>query len=1095
MKKMFPLLVLVLLSLTMASGQIRYDTVFSRRVGPGMVHTKLIAPSGPWEINVLTADLKNPYIKIESRKSNDRLGSGLERTSAMSKRIDAPGHYVVGAVNADFFSFDTGDPTNSGVVNGEIVQKISSSNPTVAATPANGIRFGAQSISGFVIARGVKITTSTFNAARVDNQLASYNGYYGSSTGTAAPCTEVRIRPVGDWYANDTMRCVVEAVLTTGNSAIEKGKAILSGNGTAAAFLSANCVAGDTLKYYTKVFTSLGKITSLVGGHPMLVQKDTMAALSAGDSFVTTRNPRTYVAINKDTSKICFVVVDGRQTISLGHTLFESATFLISHLKMSFALNLDGGGSSTMVVRGSVVNSPSDPGGERSVSTALMLVSTALPGPVASLNITEDKAIVFQGNTFRFHAEAADSLSNPVALPATVRWSADTAIGSIDSSGLFASKKVNDSGWVRLSIGSIKDSVRVSVHMIDELHVYPTSLIMVPGEQLYLTISGKDSRGNTAVLDNSLLSYSSNTAAGYASPNGMITATGFGSGAVTVMLDTLKQVLPFNASGNDTTIMIENFKSVFAWNWTLTNCDADNFTFGLNADSIVTSAPAFKVTYKFTPNTSPSTVNLAASIPISSRIDSLYLKVYGDGGGHTLKLFFADKDGELFVITSPTVVNWKNSWKNVSFRTVFATPVTSGTLDYPITLKQIQVVLGSANMVGGSAVGSIYLDDISVHYPNRAVTPQVLFDFNTNITGWLQPWGVGSGQTKGITTAANLVLSTEHPYEGTGCGKWTFTDDTTITTDWSIRIARNSPELGSMLRGSYIGAWVWANGETNLTMRTVIRDGNSGICEGPPFPVHHYGWKLIGTKLDAALFRTYLTAGVITDLNNRFNGFHVEGPNAALHAKTRVLYIDKMVTSALTVPTGFVDFKATWENPNVHMVWSVNSEISISRYVVERSIGGGAFMEIAAVKALGNTDTSYTYEFFDAPTLNVSISYRIHQWTNDGGQELSPVLSVKSDATGVSINPGIPVEFNLSQNFPNPFNPTTTLRYAVAASSLVDIKIFNILGQQVRTLVHANQDAGYYSVSFDGTPLASGVYIYRMQAGSFTAVKTMVLLK
>lgn len=1094
MKKSLLLFALFLFSTSGILSQIHYDTVFSKLVGPGMIHTKLVAPSGPWIINVLTADLKNPYVKIEARKSNDRLGSGLERTSLMSKRIDAPGHYVVGAVNADFFSFDTGDPTNSGVVNGEIVQKISSSSPTVAATPANGIRFGAQSISGFVIARDAKLTISTFNTARVDNQLASYNSYFGSSTGTAAPCTEVRIRPVGDWYANDTMRCVVEEVLATGNSTIEKGKAVLSGSGIAATFLNTNCVAGDTIKYYTKVYSALGKITALVGGHPILVQGDTMASLSASDAFVTTRNPRTYVAINKDTSKICFVVVDGRQATSLGHTLFESAAFLISALKMSSAINLDGGGSSTMVVRGTVVNFPSDPGGERSVSTAMMLISTAMPGPIASLSVTEEKAIVFQGNVFQFHATGADSFYNPVALPAAALWSADTTIGTIDSSGLFASKKVNDSGWVRLSFGSIRDSSRVYVRMIDELHVYPTVLVMVPGEQMLLNISGKDSRGNTAILDNTLLSYSSNTVAAYASTSGLVTATGFGSGSVTVMLDTLKQVLPFNSSGNDTTISVENFNSLFPWNWTLTNCDADDFTFGASSESVVTAAPAFKVTYKFIPNTQPSTVNLNTSLPISSRVDSLYLKVYGDGGGHTVKLYFTDKDGELFVITSPTVVNWKNSWKNVSFRTVYATPVTTGTLDYPITLKEIQIVLGSANMAGGSAIGSIYLDDISVHYPNRTVTPQVLFDFNANITGWLQPWGVGSGQTKGITTAASLVLSTEHPYEGTGCGKWTFTDDTTIATDWSIRIARSSAELGSMLRGSYIGAWVWANGETNLTMRTVIRDGNSGICEGPPFPVHHYGWKLIGTKLDASLFRTYLTAGVITDLNNRFNGFHVEGLNALLHAQTRYLYIDKMVTSALTVPTGFVNFAATWEKPNVHLQWSVNSEMSISRYAVERSIGG-AYTEIAEVNAIGNIDTSYSYEFFDAPPMNATVSYRIHQWTNDGGQELSPVIVVKTDAVGVTINPALPREFQLSQNYPNPFNPSTTFRYALPQNVLVDLRVYNILGQQVSALVHAVQEPGFYSVQFDGSRLSSGMYICRMQAGSFTAVKSMMLVK
>jgi hypothetical protein len=79
----------------------------------------------------------------------------------------------------------------------------------------------------------------------------------------------------------------------------------------------------------------------------------------------------------------------------------------------------------------------------------------------------------------------------------------------------------------------------------------------------------------------------------------------------------------------------------------------------------------------------------------------------------------------------------------------------------------------------------------------------------------------------------------------------------------------------------------------------------------------------------------------------------------------------------------------------------------------------------------------------------------------------------------------LPNEFLLHQNYPNPFNPTTTIRYGLPQRSHVTLTVYNTLGQQVTTLVNGNEEAGYHEQKFDGTGLASGVYFYRIQAGSF----------
>jgi hypothetical protein len=88
-----------------------------------------------------------------------------------------------------------------------------------------------------------------------------------------------------------------------------------------------------------------------------------------------------------------------------------------------------------------------------------------------------------------------------------------------------------------------------------------------------------------------------------------------------------------------------------------------------------------------------------------------------------------------------------------------------------------------------------------------------------------------------------------------------------------------------------------------------------------------------------------------------------------------------------------------------------------------------------------------------------------------------------------------PCDFRLFQNYPNPVNPTTTIRYALPSRSNVTLMVFNSLGQEVATLVNGSEEAGYHDVRFDGTRLASGVYFYRLRAGEYVASKQLILVR
>ena len=125
-------------------------------------------------------------------------------------------------------------------------------------------------------------------------------------------------------------------------------------------------------------------------------------------------------------------------------------------------------------------------------------------------------------------------------------------------------------------------------------------------------------------------------------------------------------------------------------------------------------------------------------------------------------------------------------------------------------------------------------------------------------------------------------------------------------------------------------------------------------------------------------------------------------------------------------------------------------------------------------------------------SLNGVLSVDAPHSDNDGTVRLIR----KGIVTGVRTpNPSIPAFYILKQNYPNPFNPSTVIRYQIAEKSNVSLKVFDLLGREVATLVNEVKSAGSYTATFNATNLSSGVFFYRLQTGSFTDTKRLVLLK
>jgi len=141
----------------------------------------------------------------------------------------------------------------------------------------------------------------------------------------------------------------------------------------------------------------------------------------------------------------------------------------------------------------------------------------------------------------------------------------------------------------------------------------------------------------------------------------------------------------------------------------------------------------------------------------------------------------------------------------------------------------------------------------------------------------------------------------------------------------------------------------------------------------------------------------------------------------------------------------------------------------------------------------GTTTEPKSYLFTDESFIPGSYEYRLKQIDFDGSFTYSDIIEVEV---------AVPNIFSLEQNYPNPFNPSTTIRYEIPEQSFVTIKVYDILGNEITTLVNEEKAAGNYEVEFNTSShsgnvrnLTSGIYFYRLQAGSFIETKKMILMK
>lgn len=354
-----------------------FTTILSAQpleIAPGVKHYSYTIAEEPWTMDILEIEWPQPDLHLRTAIANDTIeGSQVEPTTSLAAEYDSTGHWVIAAVNGDFFHINrSGLPVNLHLQRGELA-----TNPiprdAVAFTPDDRILFADFHIGGYIrVAKGQRYPLSGVNRERWNDELIMYNRYHGRSTRTNSYGTELRVIPIDEWQVNQPFRVLVRArEIGKGDMPIPEHGAILSGHHVASIFLNNNIDIGDTLTVEIDVGPYDEPVTEAIGGGPMIIRNGKVIEPDEE------RHPRTGIGINRDTSKVYLFTVDGRSDKSAGMTLHEMGQFVKREFNMWNALNLDGGGSTTMVIWNTIVNSPSDASGERPVGNALLLVSTA----------------------------------------------------------------------------------------------------------------------------------------------------------------------------------------------------------------------------------------------------------------------------------------------------------------------------------------------------------------------------------------------------------------------------------------------------------------------------------------------------------------------------------------------------------------------------------------------------------------------------------------------------------------------------------------------------------------------------------------------
>jgi hypothetical protein len=318
---------------------------------------------------------------------------------------------------------------------------------------------------------------------------------------------------------------------------------------------------------------------------------------------------------------------------------------------------------------------------------------------------------------------------------------------------------------------------------------------------------------------------------------------------------------------------------------------------------------------------------------------------------------------------------------------------------------------------------------------------------------------------------------------------WTIQEYCDATNSWAERVV----QLKAPLPATPTTATSVPPGSpsTNTTVTGTSVNG-SGFFDpgtdpgGPGFPSRISASVSGGVTVNSITFNspTSVTLNVNTTSasNGKKNVTITNGDGQSVTGDT-ILFVDPALPVLLASFTANVT-----DGNNVLLTWVTSNEINNSGFEVQRfSSDTKLWNNLGFVDGHGTTNEPKTYNYQDRKLNSGTYSYRLKQNDYNGNFEYFDLTD--------KVLVGTPQQFSLSQNYPNPSNPVSKIDYNLPVNTKVSLKVYDIMGREVTTLVNEFKPAGYYTATFDGSNLATGIYIYKLKAEDFEQVKKLALVK
>lgn len=722
MKKLLLSLSLILISATYLQAQVAYDTLNVRQIANGVTHYTVYEPTKPWEIQIVEVELSNPDISLETITGHDNI-TGLETVSSMTKRKSYEGHRVIAGVNGDFFN---SGPVHTQVINGELLKNTTTSRPLFGFNDMADLFIKSVAFKGTVKYSTESLSINNVNGNRGENNLVLYNHFKGSATKTNAYGTEIILKAVDSWAVNKEIKAVIlDKKVGIGNAPLTDSTFVLSGHGTVAATLGAFSL-GDTLTLNVGLTgTGLENIMGAIGGDQNIL-KDGVKVGNWPDL-----HPRTAVAYNQDKSKLFLMIVDGRYSGSAGMTLQQMGDYLLT-IGAYNALNLDGGGSTTMVVHNEVTNRPSSSGLERTVANSLVIVSKAeKTGNLSEVSLYPDLAKVYKTGTFQFSVEGADNNYYPVDLDPT-KYSFTVGDGfsaSINESGLLTPGNKADTGYVYLNYEGMIDSSLVIIKSVNDLKLYPVSATTDTSRTIEFYTIVHDFDNKKQYLQNSVITWTvTDPTVGSVSEDGIFKGKASGTTLVIASHEALADTSTITVEMEQGIIILDDFETLNGWVLDGENIDLTNSSISLTDSLSSKGDHSLRVDYEYTYSGDPSIwIHLKKDFTVFGVPDSIAVDVISSSNKkHLMDAVITDNDDEIFNIRVKKFVNTLGFESFPAFVDDKQPVDVRANFFFPIHVKGISIKIDAVKQVGVLTKGSFFLDNLRLVYPDKSMVSNEL---------------------------------------------------------------------------------------------------------------------------------------------------------------------------------------------------------------------------------------------------------------------------------------------------------------------------------------------------------------------------------